>query len=34
MATFVLVPGAWHGGWWFDPLARWLRRHGVTRLTR
>src|SRR5215203_1442441 len=28
MATFVLVPGAWHGGWWFDPLARRLRRHG------
>ena len=24
MATFVLVPGGWHGGWWFEPLARWL----------
>jgi pimeloyl-ACP methyl ester carboxylesterase len=28
MATFVLVPGAWHGGWWFEPLACRLRRHG------
>src|SRR5215217_3201414 len=28
MATFVLVPGAWHSGWWFDPLARRFRRHG------
>jgi hypothetical protein len=27
MATFVLVPGAWHGGWWFELLARRLRRH-------
>ena len=26
MDTFV--PGAWHGGWWFEPLARRLRRHG------
>jgi pimeloyl-ACP methyl ester carboxylesterase len=26
MATFV--PGAWHGGWWFELLARRLRRHG------
>jgi peptide methionine sulfoxide reductase MsrB len=22
MPTLVLVPGAWHGGWWFEPLAR------------
>jgi len=22
MPTFVLVPGAWHVGWWFEPLAR------------
>ena len=22
MATFVLVPGTWQGGWWFEPLAR------------
>jgi pimeloyl-ACP methyl ester carboxylesterase len=28
MATFVLVPGAWHGGWWFEPLARLLGRLG------
>ncbi|MFH8984039.1 alpha/beta fold hydrolase [Streptomyces varsoviensis] len=28
MSTFVLVPGAWHGGWWFQPLARRLREHG------
>ncbi|MFD9127428.1 alpha/beta fold hydrolase [Kitasatospora sp. NPDC059571] len=28
MATFVLVPGALHGGWWFEPLARDLRAHG------
>jgi pimeloyl-ACP methyl ester carboxylesterase len=28
MATFVLVPGACHGGWWFEPFARRLRRHG------
>ncbi|MEU5421720.1 alpha/beta fold hydrolase [Streptomyces sp. NPDC001407] len=28
MATFVLVPGAWHGAWCFEPLARELRRHG------
>ncbi|WP_031078644.1 alpha/beta fold hydrolase [Streptomyces sp. NRRL S-118] len=28
MATFVLVPGAWHGAWTFQPLARRLRAHG------
>ena len=28
MATFVLVPGACHGGWWFEPFARRLRRRG------
>ncbi|MGI9049679.1 MAG: alpha/beta fold hydrolase [Rubrobacteraceae bacterium] len=28
MTTFVLVPGACHGGWWFEPFARRLRRHG------
>jgi hypothetical protein len=22
MPTLVLVPGAWHSGWWFEPLAR------------
>lgn len=24
MTTFVLVPGAWHGGWWYDPLVERL----------
>ncbi|MDQ3865116.1 MAG: hypothetical protein M3317_16770 [Actinomycetota bacterium] len=28
MSTFVLVPGACHGGWWLEPLARRLRRCG------
>lgn len=28
MATFVLVPGGWHGGWWFEPMARRLRELG------
>ncbi|MFF7243508.1 alpha/beta fold hydrolase [Embleya sp. NPDC008237] len=28
MTTFVLVPGAWHGAWTFQPLARGLREHG------
>lgn len=28
MATFVLVPGGWHGGWYFQSLAEALRAHG------
>ncbi len=28
MTTYVLVPGAWHGAWTFEPLARGLRRAG------
>jgi len=28
VATFVLVPGGWHGGWWYRPIAAALRRHG------
>ncbi|GGT04100.1 MULTISPECIES: alpha/beta fold hydrolase [Streptomyces] len=28
MTTYVLVPGAWHGAWVFEPLARGLRRAG------
>jgi pimeloyl-ACP methyl ester carboxylesterase len=28
MATFVLVPGAWLGGWAWQPVARQLRDHG------
>jgi len=26
--TFVLVPGACHGGWWYEPLARQLEHDG------
>jgi pimeloyl-ACP methyl ester carboxylesterase len=28
MAGFVLIHGAWHGGWCFDPVAEILRRRG------
>ncbi|MEE1783530.1 alpha/beta fold hydrolase [Streptomyces sp. SP17BM10] len=28
MTTFVLVPGAFRGGWWYEPLAGELRLHG------
>lgn len=28
MATFVLVPGGWHGGWYFAPLVEALRARG------
>ncbi|MGV0653996.1 alpha/beta fold hydrolase [Mycolicibacterium thermoresistibile] len=28
MSTFVLVPGACHGAWWYDDLADRLRAHG------
>ncbi len=28
MITFVLVPGACHGGWWYEPLARQLEQDG------
>lgn len=27
-ATYVLIPGAWHGGWAFGPVARRLRGAG------
>ncbi|MBL7257890.1 alpha/beta hydrolase [Paractinoplanes lichenicola] len=30
MSTFVLVPGAWHGGWWYEPLAAELEKQGHT----
>ena len=35
MAWFVLVPGACHGGWWFDPLISQLEAagHDATALT-
>ncbi|MFJ8041455.1 alpha/beta fold hydrolase [Kitasatospora sp. NPDC096147] len=28
MTTYVLIPGAWHGAWTFEPLARALRAAG------
>jgi pimeloyl-ACP methyl ester carboxylesterase len=28
MATFVLVPGGWHGGWYFQSFAEALRARG------
>lgn len=28
MATFVLVHGAWHGGWCWGPLEQALHAHG------
>ena len=30
MATFVLVPGGWHGAWSFDPVVPLLERAGHT----
>ena len=30
MSTFVLVPGACHGGWWYEPLARAVEQDGHT----
>jgi len=30
--TFVLVPGACHGGWWYEPLARQLEHDGHAAL--
>jgi pimeloyl-ACP methyl ester carboxylesterase len=32
VSTFVLVPGACHGGWWYEPLARLLEQDGHTAL--
>ncbi len=28
MSNFVLLPGACHGGWWYDPLVAALRQSG------
>jgi pimeloyl-ACP methyl ester carboxylesterase len=28
MATFVLIPGGWRGGWWYAPLAARLKQAG------
>ncbi|HEU5427203.1 MAG TPA: alpha/beta hydrolase [Actinocrinis sp.] len=30
MTTFILVPGGWHGGWYFQPIAGTLEGHGHT----
>jgi pimeloyl-ACP methyl ester carboxylesterase len=30
MTTFVLIPGAWHGSWTFDPVTPLLERAGHT----
>jgi pimeloyl-ACP methyl ester carboxylesterase len=30
MTTYVLVPGACHGGWWYDPLVEPLTERGGT----
>jgi thioesterase domain-containing protein len=30
VSTFVLVPGACHGGWWYEPLAARLEEDGHT----
>jgi pimeloyl-ACP methyl ester carboxylesterase len=30
MATFVLVPGGWHGGWCYEAVVPLLERHGHT----
>jgi len=31
--VFVLVPGAWHGGWAWQPVARRLREVGCAAVT-
>ena len=28
MAGFILIHGAWHGGWCFDPVSQLLRQRG------
>jgi hypothetical protein len=28
MPTFVFVPGACHGAWWYQPVVRRLRQRG------
>src|SRR5215469_8689661 len=33
MATFVIIHGAWGGGWEWSPVARLLRRHGHRAFT-
>jgi pimeloyl-ACP methyl ester carboxylesterase len=33
MTTYVLIPGAWHGGWSWAPVAQRLRAAGHTAIT-
>ncbi|RPH45105.1 MAG: alpha/beta hydrolase, partial [Burkholderiales bacterium] len=33
MASYVLVHGAWHGGWCYRDTARMLRAQGHTVIT-
>ncbi|MFE9423927.1 alpha/beta fold hydrolase [Kitasatospora sp. NPDC006697] len=28
MTAYILVPGTYHGGWWFEPIAERLRQQG------
>lgn len=28
MSTYVIIPGGYHGGWWFQPVVRALHRQG------
>jgi pimeloyl-ACP methyl ester carboxylesterase len=28
VSTFILVPGAWHGGWWYEPVVTELIERG------
>jgi pimeloyl-ACP methyl ester carboxylesterase len=32
-ATYVLVPGSWHGGWSWEPVAKRLRATGQRAIT-
>ena len=33
MTTYVLIPGAWHGGWSWEPVAQRLRAAGHSAVT-
>lgn len=33
MSTFALVPGACHGGWWYEPVAAQLEQDGHVAVT-
>src|SRR4051794_829120 len=28
VSTYILVPGAWHGGWWYEPVVTELTARG------